>query len=124
MYQEKSDFNAKWRKRLLVFIATTGTYLVFAGTYTLIDLFITDIKWDYDPLMYTYCVYAIWFNISNYVYYHRHSVKSEKEQNQELYTMIGIPPFNHKKARREIFWLSFFTVLVNLLLMAATKWLW
>lgn len=107
----------------------TGVYLLFSATYTITKLFIMPIPWSDNPFLYAYCIYAIWFNAHNYYLYHKNSVEEEQKELKDekwifFYEVTGLRPFNHKKARREIFLLSSFAVLVNGALIIATGWLW
>ncbi len=127
MYQE-SKYSKAHKKRIIIFIAITGVYLLFSATYTITGLFIT-IPWSDNKFLYAYCLYAIWFNAYTYYRYHRNSVEEERKEQrdtdwQDFYRLTKFAPFNHKKARRHIFLLTSLAIAVNVALMVVTKWVW
>lgn len=125
-----SNYDVKYRKRIIVFIIVTILYLIFTGTYTIYSIFVGHISWSDDGFLYAYCTYSIWFNGYSYYCYHRNSLEQEQKsvaiqkQVNEIYVMAGLEPFNHKKGRRHIFLISSLAIAVNLALMITTMWLW
>lgn len=123
-----SEYNRSYRKRIIIFMAITGAYLLFMGSYTITSLFV-DISWRDDAFLYAYCTYAVWFNAYSYYRYHQNSIEEEQkfvmdQGFRNFLVEMGLPQFDHKKARRHIFLISSLAIVVNVALMIATKWLW
>lgn len=125
-----SDYNRSYKKRIIIFLVITGLYLLFTAAYTITDLFFFHISWSDNGFLYAYCTYAIWFNGYSYYRYHQNSVEEERkfvpdpEFKSFLEEKMGLPQFNHKKARRHIFLLSSFAIAINVFVMIATRWVW
>lgn len=127
MYR-KNEYRKAYRKRIIIFLAITGLYLLFSATYTITGFFMT-IPFSDNGFLYTYCLYAIWFNAYSCYRYHQNSVEEERKELgdadwKQFYELTLFAPFNYRKARRHIFLLSSLAVLINVALIFVTWAVW